>query len=150
LVIVVKALLAIALAAALLLSGCASQPGLPPVPGGDQPPTPPSGGDEPIACAADAKVCPDGTAVGRTGPDCEFAPCPGGEGQMTEELCKSSGGHWNICAHPSYCSGDTCTADCVAECECGGIAGFGCPAGYRCTDYLPKYAADAMGVCWKA
>ena len=27
-------------------------------------------------CPADAKVCPDGTTVGRTGPNCEFAPCP--------------------------------------------------------------------------
>ena len=27
------------------------------------------------ACTADAKVCPDGTAVGRTGPNCSFAPC---------------------------------------------------------------------------
>ncbi len=24
----------------------------------------------------DAKVCPDGSSVGRTGPNCEFAPCP--------------------------------------------------------------------------
>jgi hypothetical protein len=27
------------------------------------------------ACPADAKVCPDGTAVGRTGPNCSFAVC---------------------------------------------------------------------------
>ncbi|MGB4076855.1 MAG: hypothetical protein WBK28_04125 [Minisyncoccia bacterium] len=27
-------------------------------------------------CTRDAKVCPDGTSVGRTGPSCEFAPCP--------------------------------------------------------------------------
>ena len=31
---------------------------------------------EPVACTMDAKVCPDGSAVGRVGPDCEFAPCP--------------------------------------------------------------------------
>ena len=31
----------------------------------------------PQACTADEKVCPDGSAVGRSGPDCEFAPCPG-------------------------------------------------------------------------
>jgi hypothetical protein len=24
----------------------------------------------------DAKICPDGSAVGRTAPNCEFAPCP--------------------------------------------------------------------------
>ena len=28
------------------------------------------------ACTEEAKICPDGSAVGRTGPDCEFAPCP--------------------------------------------------------------------------
>ncbi len=27
------------------------------------------------ACTQEAKICPDGTAVGRTGPDCSFAPC---------------------------------------------------------------------------
>ena len=32
--------------------------------------------NKPIACAADAKVCPDGSAVGRAGPNCEFADCP--------------------------------------------------------------------------
>ena len=28
------------------------------------------------ACTMEAKLCPDGSAVGRTGPNCEFAPCP--------------------------------------------------------------------------
>ncbi len=32
--------------------------------------------ESPIACAADAKICSDGTAVGRLPPSCEFAPCP--------------------------------------------------------------------------
>ena len=27
------------------------------------------------ACTMDAMLCPDGSAVGRTGPDCAFAPC---------------------------------------------------------------------------
>jgi hypothetical protein len=27
-------------------------------------------------CNADAKICPDGSAVGRTGPNCEFTACP--------------------------------------------------------------------------
>ena len=30
----------------------------------------------PIACTEEAKLCPDGSAVGRTGPNCEFASCP--------------------------------------------------------------------------
>jgi len=28
------------------------------------------------ACTLEAKICPDGTSVGRTGPNCEFAACP--------------------------------------------------------------------------
>lgn len=27
-------------------------------------------------CTLEAKLCPDGSYVGRTGPKCEFAPCP--------------------------------------------------------------------------
>jgi hypothetical protein len=33
-------------------------------------------GNGPVACTADARLCPDGTAVGRVPPDCDFAPCP--------------------------------------------------------------------------
>ena len=32
---------------------------------------------QPVACTEEAKLCPDGSAVGRVGPNCEFAPCPG-------------------------------------------------------------------------
>jgi len=31
---------------------------------------------EAVACTMDAKICPDGSAVGRVAPNCEFAPCP--------------------------------------------------------------------------
>ena len=31
---------------------------------------------QPVACTMEAKLCPDGSAVGRTGPNCEFAACP--------------------------------------------------------------------------
>lgn len=38
-----------------------------------------SSSSEPRACTMEAKLCPDGeTYVGRTGPNCEFAACPGG------------------------------------------------------------------------
>lgn len=39
-------------------------------------PIPPDGTDRTVACTMDAKICPDGSAVGRTGPDCEFEACP--------------------------------------------------------------------------
>lgn len=29
-----------------------------------------------VACTMEAKMCPDGSYVGRIGPSCEFAPCP--------------------------------------------------------------------------
>lgn len=31
---------------------------------------------ENTVCTLEAKICPDGSSVGRTGPNCEFAPCP--------------------------------------------------------------------------
>lgn len=43
-------------------------------------PTPPAVTDgNQVACTMDAKMCPDGSYVGRTGPNCEFAACPSGE-----------------------------------------------------------------------
>lgn len=33
-------------------------------------------GVEEVACTMEAKVCPDGSSVGRQGPNCEFAACP--------------------------------------------------------------------------
>lgn len=35
----------------------------------------PAGQDR--ACTMEAKLCKDGSSVGRTGPHCEFATCPG-------------------------------------------------------------------------
>ncbi|MDD1660575.1 MAG: hypothetical protein LUQ62_05150 [Methanomicrobiales archaeon] len=71
-------------------------------------------------------------------------------GQMTEALCTAARGHWNECS--SRCQlenagkpGVVCTAMCEALCECGGIAGFGCPAGYTCR--MPPDIADALGYC---
>jgi hypothetical protein len=40
---------------------------------------------EPVACTADAKLCPDGSYVGRSGPNCEFDPCPIPPGTMMED-----------------------------------------------------------------
>lgn len=34
---------------------------------------------KPVACTEEAKLCADGFAVGRIGPNCEFAACPGAE-----------------------------------------------------------------------
>jgi len=32
--------------------------------------------EEPVVCTAEAKLCPDGSYVGRSGPNCEFKSCP--------------------------------------------------------------------------
>jgi len=29
-----------------------------------------------VGCTLEAKICPDGSSVGRVGSNCEFAPCP--------------------------------------------------------------------------
>lgn len=42
----------------------------------------------PVACTMEAKICPDGSAVGRTGPQCEFTPCPTG---TTSQVVPTSG-----------------------------------------------------------
>ena len=69
---------------------------------------------------------------------------------LTEESCRAARGHWNECG--SRCQldnfgkeGVACPAMCEALCECGGIAGFGCPAGYTCK--LVPDIADALGYC---
>jgi len=45
-----------------------------------------------VACTQEAKICPDGSAVGRTGPNCAFAPCPAVQPQTgcnTNNDCKN-------------------------------------------------------------
>ena len=37
-----------------------------------------TGSNGPVACTEEAKICPDGSAVGRVGPHCEFSECPKG------------------------------------------------------------------------
>lgn len=43
----------------------------------------PWGGIGGTACTMEAKICPDGSAVGRSGPNCEFAECPSTTGYGT-------------------------------------------------------------------
>lgn len=68
--------------------------------------------------------------------------------EMDKNLCEKSMGNWNECSSPCIGTGDQiCIEMCVAQCECGGIAGFGCPDGYNCR--LSGKIADEMGVCIK-
>lgn len=47
-----------------------------------------SGAKQPqqIACTDEAKLCPDGLPVARTGPNCEFAKCPEMSRSVTTNL----------------------------------------------------------------
>ena len=69
-----------------------------------------------------------------------------GFGGITKQQCVDSRGNWNECGSP--CAGtdaDFCIQVCQVQCECGGIAGFSCPEGYKCR--LSGKIADEMGVC---
>jgi hypothetical protein len=41
--------------------------------------------DTQVACTMEAKICPDGSAVGRSGPRCEFAKCPPSQVKQSPE-----------------------------------------------------------------
>ena len=65
---------------------------------------------------------------------------------ITEQQCEQANGYWNECGSP--CAGtdsDFCIQVCQVQCECSGIAGFGCPEGFNCR--LSGKIADEMGVC---
>lgn len=67
---------------------------------------------------------------------------------ITKEQCKQSGGNWNECGSPCAGTGaEICIQVCQAQCECGGIAGFNCPNGFKCR--LSGKIADEMGACIK-
>jgi hypothetical protein len=40
---------------------------------------------EGVACTMEAKICPDGSSVGRSGPNCEFAECSTADVQIQED-----------------------------------------------------------------
>lgn len=64
------------------------------------------------ACTREAKICPDGSAVGRTGPNCEFAPCPK---EIENSICKNLCG--NGTCQERVCMGTGCAcAETAASC----------------------------------
>lgn len=72
----------------------------------------------------------------------------GGLGGITKMQCTQSKGSWNDCGSPCAGTGaEFCIQVCSPQCECGGIAGFKCPEGYKCR--LTGKIADELGVCVK-
>ena len=85
--------------------------------------------NKPMACTEGAIICPDGTAVGKVPPNCEFAPCPSTcvcpEGYIAEGNACNPKCYYSTpkCLMPSIhcmnCSSFS-VEDCPAECElCG-------------------------------
>ncbi|OGK13757.1 hypothetical protein A3A93_05450 [Candidatus Roizmanbacteria bacterium RIFCSPLOWO2_01_FULL_38_12] len=61
--------------------------------------SPPPEGSQ-VACTLEAKICRDGvTVVGREGPDCEFAKCPG-EKQCPQDIMTCSDGSFVMRQEP--------------------------------------------------
>lgn len=77
-----------------------------------------------VACTMEAKLCPDGSYVGRVGPNCEFASCPEGDktqpivgGDRDEHGCIGSAGY-SWCAPKDKCLRiweEACYADATEE-----------------------------------
>ncbi|MEK7631110.1 MAG: PKD domain-containing protein [Patescibacteria group bacterium] len=87
----------------------------------------------PIACTQEAKLCPDGSYVSRTGPKCEFAACPGQGGNQPPVIGEISGptglgvgetGTWTIKASDSE-KGNLAYDVCWGDNSCGMLGGFG-------------------------
>lgn len=85
------------------------------------------------ACQEDAKICPDGTVVGRTGPKCEFTACP-------SSTCSCPDGFYlegDICNPECYKSRPSClrpSIACTPKKECGTCPMLSQPAPGFCTD----------------
>ena len=87
-------------------------------------------------------VCQDNEKESGCKADC------GGFGGITKQQCIAAKGSWNDCGSPCAGTGaEFCIQVCQSQCECGGIAWFKCPEGYKCR--LSGKIADEIGVCVK-
>ncbi|MDD5750266.1 MAG: CARDB domain-containing protein [Candidatus Pacebacteria bacterium] len=93
------------------------------------------------ACAEDAKICPDGSAVSRVWPSCQFAACPASTATSSPVCTDSDGGldfyvkgyttennktSWDVCA------GSLDAPNTLWEKACNGSIFYDCPNG--CSD----------------
>lgn len=88
------------------------------------------------ACTEEAKICPDGSAVGRTGPDCEFAPCPNGTGiaNPASAFCVAQGGESKIVTAADGSQSGVCILPYGVECDEWAYFRGECPASVTCTE----------------
>lgn len=80
-------------------------------------------------CTEEAKVCPDGTTVGRTGPNCEFAPCPSPKECQVDSDCglvQQCGMTWECSEGKCYQASKECPKQVVKPLEgCKDLCGDG-------------------------
>jgi putative hemolysin len=106
-----KYVMILGLVAVLLLSGCASTL------------------DNKLACTEEAKICSDGSAVGRTGANCEFADCP-----VVDEKTYVSNDTEQCKVIKFMCVQGTQPFNDEKGCGCEPITGIANPASKFCTD----------------
>lgn len=83
------------------------------------------------ACTNEAKICPDGSAVGRTGPDCAFAPCPSAlTNSRVAAGCVITGCSGTVCSDHEVITDcmarptDSCYTTAVYEHQANGACGW--------------------------
>ncbi len=82
--------------------------------------------ENPVACTLEAKTCPDGTAVGRIPPNCEFQACPPSGKKVT-----CGGIVFKSCPTGYFCKYDGTYPDAGGTCEKDTTIpnGYVCPQG---------------------
>lgn len=89
----------------------------------------------PQACTDEAKLCPDGSAVGRTGPNCEFANCPvtnvnNGATNSAANGCIVTGCGGTVCSDQQAITDclarptDSCYDSALCERQASGVCGW--------------------------
>ena len=93
-----------------------------------------------VACTDEAKLCPDGSYVGRQAPDCEFAACPALD---CSKPCPPIPPLF-----PGWCDGGTVIDHGKNACGCvlPQTCEFPTPAG-NCSGGCPQYMPPAPGWC---
>lgn len=88
------------------------------------------------ACTQEARLCPDGSAVGRTGPNCEFPACPENNitNNVTEKCDVVCASGWHLYNDARGCGCEQDNSSLAAKCssyngaydpqykECAGIS----------------------------
>jgi len=95
--------------------------------------------EKPVACNQDAKLCPDGSYVSRTGPNCEFAACPETKNEIANWKTYRNETYGFELKYPSYLTLKKETIDRT-----------GLIHGSRLEHYSFKFSPDPGNVFWGA